>query len=528
VDAFYGIEIQEWPARIAEVAMWLMDHKMNIRLSEAFGQYFIRLPLRKSAHIALGNALRLDWKAVIPSDRCSFVLGNPPFVGKKEQDAEQKADMEHVWGQVKGAGNLDYVTCWYRKAAAYIHGTGIACAFVSTNSITQGEQVGVLWTEMFRHRIKILFAHRTFQWQSEARGKAHVHVVIIGFAAFDLSHKQIYEYNDLKGSPTVVAVANINPYLLPGGDTTVRTRTTPLNGAPEISYGSMMIDKDRRATDEAGLILTRERRKELLAECPEIRPYVREIYGGEEFLNGTVRWCLWLKDAPPALLRRSALLRARIDTVRAFREASDRPQTKKLAATPYLFGEIRQPATRYLLIPKVSSEARQYIPIGFLPPSIIASGSALIVPGATIYDFGILSSMMHNAWMKTVAGRLESRYQYSNNIVYNNFPWPENPTCAGKVAVETAAKAVLGARERQTTATLADLYDPHFMPADLVAAHVALDRAVDRCYQKTPFTSDTQRLELLFALYERYTTPLLPTTTTIQGRTVPIRRRSPT
>jgi hypothetical protein len=512
VDTFYGIEIQEWPARIAEVAMWLLDHQMNIRLSEAFGQYFVRLPLRKSAHITINNALSLDWKTILPPEQCSFVLGNPPFVGKKEQNAGQKADMELIWGKVKGSGNLDYVTCWYRKAAEYIREAGIRCAFVSTNSITQGEQVGVLWSELFnQHRIKIHFAHRTFQWQSEARGKAHVHVVIIGFAAFDIPEKRIYEYHDLKGHPTVVSASNINPYLLPGGDTTVRTRTTPINGAPPISYGSMMIDKDRENGEDAGLILSRESRDALLAECTALKPYIRELVGGEEFLKGTVRWCLWLVDAPPDLLRDSPLLRARVETVRAFRAASGRPQTRKLASTPYLFGEMRQPDTRYLLIPKVSSESRRYIPIGFLPPRIIASGSALIVPGASKYDFGILSSSLHNAWMRTVAGRMKSDYQYSNNIVYNNFPWPEKPTAAQKGAVETTAKAVLDAREKHALSNLAEMYDPLYMPADLVKAHTDLDRAVDRCYQKQPFTSDTQRLELLFSLYERYTTPLLPT-----------------
>jgi hypothetical protein len=571
VDSLYGIEIQEWPTRIAEVAMWLMDHQMNTRLSEAFGQYFVRLPLRKSAHVTLGNALRLDWSTLLPPDQCSYVLGNPPFVGKKEQDAIQKADMVHIWGALKGSGNLDYVTCWYRKAADYIRDAGIQCAFVSTNSITQGEQVGVLWSELFNRRIKIHFAHRTFQWQSEARGKAHVHVVIIGFAAFDTPSKSIYEYHDLKGNPTVVAVSNINPYLLPGGDTTVRTHTTPINGAPPISYGSMMIDKDRENGEDSGLILNRESRNALLAECPDLKPFIRELVGGEEFLNGTVRWCLWLADAPPQLLRASPLLRARIETVRAFRAASKRPQTRKLAATPCLFGEIRQPDSRYLLIPKVSSESRRYIPIGFLSPRIIASGSALIVPGATKYDFGILSSNMHNVWMRTVAGRLESRFQYSNNIVYNNFPWPqfeeaEDPAKRWKkaqsvrethidffmplsddsgsktssrktvkstggtapdnpkvVAVQVAAQAVLDVRAKHPLSTLADLYDPLTMPADLVKAHAALDRAVDRCYQKQPFTSDTQRLELLFSLYERYTTPLLPAT---EPQSRPVMRRN--
>ncbi|MFO7534400.1 MAG: DNA methyltransferase [Kiritimatiellia bacterium] len=512
VDQFFGIEIGEWPCRIAEVALWLLDHQMNVKVGEAFGKYFQRLPLKNTPHIVCGNALRLDWKTILPAGEDVLVMGNPPFVGKKEQDAGQKADMETVWGSLRGTGNLDYVTCWYRKAADYIQGTHIRCAFVSTNSITQGEQVGILWSDLFGSRhVKIHFAHRTFPWESEARGKAHVHVVIIGFAAFDTAPKYIFEYQDPKAPPAVAVASNINPYLMAGSDTTVRTRTKPVNDAPEISYGSMMIDKDRAAGDECGLILTSEARAALLNECPALSPFVREIYGGEEFLNGSVRWCLWLAEAPPDLLRQSPLLLARIETVRAFRLASGRPQTKELARTPTLFGEIRQPSERYLLIPKVSSETRQYLPMGFLSPQIIASGSALIIPRATKYDFGILSSGMHNAWIRTVAGRLESRIQYSNNIVYNNYPWPELVDAKQKSRVEVAAQAVLDARDQHPTSTLADLYDPHSMPPNLSKAHSELDRAVDRCYRKQPFTSDRERVEFLFALYEKLTMPLAPT-----------------
>jgi len=297
----------------------------------------------------------MDWRTLLPPEQCSYVLGKPPYAGKQEQNGEQKVDMELIWGDTRGSGVLDYVTCWYVKAARYIEGTRIPVAFVSTNSITQGEQVGILWTELFgRWHIKIHFAHRTFPWVSEARGMAHVHVVIIGFGAFDVPRKRIYDYEADEEHPTISQVTNINPYLLPGADTTVRTRTTPINGAAEISYGSMMIDKDRKAGDEAGLILTREHKDALLAEHPSLRPYIRVLYGGEEFLNGIERWCLWLVDAPPSLIRESALLRERVDTVRQFRANSRREQTRNLSATPSLFGEIRQPTTPYVLIPKVS------------------------------------------------------------------------------------------------------------------------------------------------------------------------------
>lgn len=301
--------------------------------------------------------------------------------------------------------------------------TGIRCAFVATNSITQGEQVSVLWADLLqRWHLKIHFAHRTFAWESEARGKAHVHVVIIGFGAFDVPAKVLFDYETPQSEGHALAAKNINPYLTDAPDLVITSRREPINGAPAISYGSMMIDKDRKAGDEAGLLLSREHRDALLAECPGIAPYIRVIYGGDKFLNGTERWCLWLVDAPPAMVHASPLLRARIESVRRFREGSGREQTRELAKTPMLFGEIRQPSTRYLLIPKVSSETRRYIPVGFVSPDIIASGSALIVPNAQPFHLGVLSSAMHNAWMRHVAGRLESRFQYSNAIVYNNYP----------------------------------------------------------------------------------------------------------
>ena len=514
VDQLHGIEYSEWPVRIAEVALWLMDHQMNTEAAGLFGRPFDRLPLKSSPHIVCGNALRVDWNDVLPKEKCSFVMGNPPFVGKKEQNAEQKTDMALVWGEIKGTGVLDYVTAWYRRAAEYTLGTTIRVAFVSTNSISQGEQVGTLWEDLFhRFHLKIHFAHRTFPWMSEAKGKAHVHVVIIGFGAGDSPSKRIYDYAAGEDHVAVTAVANINPYLVAAGDITIRTRTEPINGAPLISYGSMMIDKDRKPGDDRGLILTARHRAALLAECPALAPFIRLLYGGEEFINGTERWCLWLVDAPPSLIRQSSLLLARIETVRAFRLQSNRPQTKELAATPTLFGEIRQPSTPYLLIPKVSSENRNYIPIGFLQPEHIASGSALIIPGATHYDFGVLTSVMHNAWVRTVAGRMKSDPQYSSNIVYNNYPWP-NPTPEQRSKVEACAAAVLAAREPHLPprgmGTLADLYDPLTMPPALSKAHADLDRAVERCYRPEPFRSDRERVEHLFRLYEQLTAPLLP------------------
>jgi hypothetical protein len=502
VESIYGIEIEEWPARIAEVALWLVDHQMNQLVAETYGNAVPSVPLRKSPHISCRNALLTDWESIVSKDQCSYILGNPPFVGKKEQNAEQKADVAVIWKDVKGTGILDYVCCWYQKAAAYIKDTEIKCAFVSTNSITQGEQVGVLWDYLFgRWQIKIHFGHRTFKWESEARGQAHVSVVIIGFASYDITRKKIYEY--AAGTPIETTVENINPYLLAGNDTTVRTRRGTLNGAPEISYGSMMIDKKRDAGDEEGLILTRECRDALLAECPGLAPYIRKLMGGDEFLNGTERWCLWLVGAPSSLLRSSPLLRERIEKIRDFRLGSDREQTNELAKTPTEFGEIRQPTTNYLLFPKVSSENRKYIPIGFVTPDIIASGSALIVPQATVFDFGLLSSEMHNAWMRCVAGRLESRFQYSNNIVYNNFPWPENVSDRHRERVIEAAENVLSIRAGLVGQTLAEMYDSVFMPPELANAHSALDGSVDKCYRSAKFGNERERLEFLFKMYEQ-------------------------
>ncbi|MGB4239868.1 MAG: DNA methyltransferase [Kiritimatiellia bacterium] len=507
VNQFYGIEIDEWPARIAEVAMWLMDHLMNRDLAEKIGQYFARLPLRNAPHILHANALRTDWQEWLPPQQCSYIMGNPPFVGKKEQNAEQKADMEAVCGQIKAYGLLDFVTAWYIKAAEYMRiNPAIVCAFVSTNSISQGEQVGVLWPTLYAAGAIIHFAHRTFTWTSEARGKAHVHVVIIGWALRDTPKKQLFDYD--VDAIQVSTPRNINPYLVEGGNITLHAASKPINGAPAISYGSMMIDKDRKSGGEAGLILTPAYREELLAETPALAPFIRRLYGGDEFLNNEERWCLWLVDAPPALLRSSKLLMDRIETVRAFRMGSSRPQTRELAATPTLFGEIRQPKTPYLLVPKVSSERRNYIPIGFMSPNDIASGSALIVPEATLYHFGVLTSAMHNAWMRSVAGRMKSDYQYSGSIVYNTFPWPEKITEDRREEIERLAQAVLDERAIHLGqgATLADLYDPVTMPPGLAKAHAALDRAVDRAYRPAPFDSERSRVEFLFERYQALTT----------------------
>lgn len=504
VDQFYGIEIEEFPARIAEVALWLTDHQANVALSQAFSQLVLRLPLRASPHMVVGNALRTDWASVLPAAECSFVLGNPPFVGKTFMTADQKADMGAVAGSVSGSGVLDYVTGWYFKAAEYIKGTNVRCAFVSTNSISQGEQPGVLWGELYsRHRIRIQFAHRTFVWQSEARGKAHVHVVIIGFGLADVESKSITDYDTDPKHPTRTRVASINPYLVEGADRSITKRREPLCSSDPMVYGSKPVDGGH-------LLLSPEDKAELLAACPEAKQFIRPFLGSEEFINGIERWCIWLADANPNQWRHLGPIRDRVQRVREFRLASRKGKTVEQAETPYLFGELRQPKTDYLAVPEVSSENRRYIPMAVVPATVIASNLLYTVPNASMYTFALLTSQMHMAWVRYVAGRLKSDYRYSAGLVYNNFPWPVSATADQRRAVEAAARDVLSARSRVAGATLADLYDPISMPTALGKAHAALDRLVDRCYRRESFANDRTRVELLFQLHDQLTAPLIP------------------
>lgn len=522
VDRFYGIEIEEFPSQIAQVAMWLMDHQMNMRFSEEFGQYYLRLPLRKSANIVCANALRIDWQRLIEpipweqgEQRFDYIYGNPPFVGKQMMNPAQKADMKIIFTGVKGAGVLDFVTAWYIRAAQYVtsppspllqeRGTrqgGVRCAFVSTNSISQGEQVGILWNELFnKYKIKIYFAHRTFKWSNEARGKAAVHVVIIGFSNFDVSEKRIFEYENIKGEPHVMKVSNINPYLVGGSDIVILSRSTPICNVSNISYGSM-------ANDGGFLILSEIERNKIIDEEPNLDQVIHPFLGSEEFINNYKRFCFWLPNVDPGIIRNSNTLMERISKVKSHREKSPRATTRALASTPTLFGENRQPMTIYLLIPGVSSETRKYIPIGFLTPEIIASDLCRTISNANLFLFGILTSEMHMAWVKHVCGRLKSDFRYSNSIVYNNFPWPENPTEKQVKTIEDAAQKVLNIRRSFPGSSLADLYDPLTMPPDLVKAHQELDKAVDLCYRPQPFPNETKRIEFLFELYDKYTAGL--------------------
>jgi hypothetical protein len=496
VDQFFGIEIEDFPAQIAQVALWLVDHQMNIKVSEEFGAYFVRIPLVHSATIVHGNALQLDWGAVLSALACCYLLGNPPFVGKQYQNAVQKNNMAAVTVDIPSAGVLDFVAAWYVKAARYMAGNpAIRAAFVSTNSITQGEQVGALWGWMLGHGIKIHFAHRTFSWNNEARGKAAVHCVIVGFGLGDVAEKTIFEYENIKGEAHAVKASNINPYLVDAPDVVLTKRRVPLCSAPPMVYGS-------KPTDGGNLLLSATEKVELIAEEPEAERWIRPFLGAEEFLNGQERFCLWLAQCPPNELRKMPLVRRRVDAVRAMRAASQKAPTRECANTPSIFAELRQPTSYYLAVPEVSSENRRYLPVGYLEPEVIASNKLYTVPDASIFHFAILTSTMHNAWMRAVTGRLKSDYQYSTGIVYNNLPWPE-PTDKQRAAIEAAAQAVLDTRAAYSGASLADLYDPLSMPPDLVKAHQKLDMAVDAAYGYKGAATDAARVAFLFGLYQQ-------------------------
>ncbi|WP_343224646.1 DNA methyltransferase [Oleiagrimonas sp.] len=500
VHQFYGIEIDEAAAHIARVALWITDHQMNQEAAELFGTTRATVPLVTAPTIPCANALQKDWKDVLPPEKCSYVLGNPPFVGAKYMSDEQRADVAKIFDSLKSGGLLDYVAAWYVKAAAYIsQNPKIDVAFVATNSITQGEQAGVLWSWLLGHGITIRFAHRTFQWSNEGKGVAAVHCVIVGFGLRKPAKRTLYLYNEgIKGEPIAIPAKNINPYLTDAPDVVMERRGKPLCEVPGMGIGNKPIDG-------GNYLFTPEEMAEFLKREPGAKPYFRRWLGADEFLNGYERWCLWLGDAEPSALKKLPLAMERIASVRQFRKASKSAPTQKLAQTPRRFHVEFMPKADYLVIPEVSSERREFIPIGYIVPETLASNLLRIVPHATTYHFGVLSSSMHNAWMRTVAGRLESRYRYSVHIVYNNFPWPQDVPEKKHRTVASAAQAVLSARNAHPGATLAEMYDPDSMPRDLQEAHAALDKAVDAAYGFRSKKDDRARVAFLFALYSKLT-----------------------
>jgi hypothetical protein len=503
VDQFYGIEYDEFASKIAEVAMWLIDHQMNMRVSEEFGQYFARLPLKKAAKIVHANSLQINWEDVVSKNELSYILGNPPFYGSKNQTKEQKEDMKLVFGNLKGAGVLDYVSSWYLKAAKFIENKLIEVAFVSTNSITQGEQVSILWNELINKlKISIYFAHRTFNWKNEAKANAAVHVVIIGFGNTDKKTKKLYQYEDINGEPHEIIAKNINPYLVDASNSIAISRSKPLCNVKEIVRGS-------ESTDKGNFMLSEAEKDFLLKNYPNSKLFVKKFQGGGDVINNNIRWCLWLKDVPVSEYRNIPLVMEKIKAVRDFRLSSSKLRTQKWAEFPTLFSEDRQPNSEFLVIPKVSSERRKYVPIGYLMPETIINNTVSALTDANTYYFGIITSLMHMTWLKYTCGRMKSDYIYSIQIVYNNFPWPFNPSDKNQKKVENKAQKVLDVRAEFPNSSLADLYDPLTMPPKLVKAHQELDKAVDLCYRPQAFTNENARIEYLFDLYNQYSEPLL-------------------
>ena len=509
VDQFYGIEFEEFPARIAEVAMWMMDHIMNNQLSLEFGQTFIRIPLKKSPHIKHADALETDWNTLLPAKDCSYVLGNPPFIGQSYQSPRQRLQMAKVIGHKSGkAGSLDYVGAWFLKAGAYAHAGRAKIAFVSTNSITQGEQVAQLWPLLFdRYKLEIAFAHSTFAWGSEARGVAHVHVVIIGLtrADMELAVKRLFSYEDIKGDPVESQHAALSPYLidatgLRNRHVTVQDSTTALTPRSRMFNGP-------KSTDEGHYIFRGVEKGDFVKSEPQAQKFLRPYIGAEEYINGKPRWILFLEHASPEELRAMPLVAERIKKVREFRLASQKPATRRLGQTPTLLEGRTIPASTFLAIPQVSSERREYVPFGWLSPPAIPSDKLRFIENATLPQFAILTSVMHMAWMRAITGRMKSDYMYSVGVVYNTFPWPEmSPDHEAKISA--LAQAVLDARAAWPSSTLSDLYDPDLMPPNLRKAHQTLDVAVDRLYRKAPFASERERVEHLFGLYEKMVAPL--------------------
>ncbi|MEM7588928.1 MAG: DNA methyltransferase [Myxococcota bacterium] len=494
IDQLYGIEIEEFPARIAQVALWLMEHQMNKKLSEAFGCCSMRTALQKLAHIVHGNALTLDWRKVLPPTDSCTLLGNPPFVGYHLKTKKHSQEMAAVFHNVTGAGVLDYVAAWYLKAAQYIQNTRIKCAFVSSNSIVQGSQVSILWNTLLnQYGIKIHFAHRTFVWT----GQALVYCVIIGFAAYDTPCKLLYDYDTPRSTPQEKQVHNINPYLVELPDVVIPARRLPICTVLAMHHGSS-------PRDGGHFLLTDEEKAALLSKEPQAAPYIKPVLSAKEFFRNLNRWCLWLKGISPAQLKRMPQVSKRVAAVKRFRQGSKKKLTQQAANSPTLFAEIRQPNTDFILIPHCSSESRKYVPFGFFSCEFIVHNTCACVPNATLYHFGVLTSLMHMEWMRYVCGRLGNGYRYSNTLVYNNFPWPQNPTVKHKQAIEAKAQAVLAARAQYPHSTLGDLYNPLTMPPLLHKAHQVLDQAVDAAYCSQPFVSEHSRIEFLLRLYQHY------------------------
>lgn len=492
LSQFYGIELDDFAHEIAILSLWLKEHQMNLKFKALFGHATPALPLKSSGNVVCNNSAQISWESVCPNTDGYeiFIIGNPPYLGARQQSKEQKDDIYRVFGEDKGAGDLDYIAIWFMKAAEYIKGQSAKFAFVSTNSITQGVQVAALWPKIFAHNLEICFAHSAFKWGNNARKNAGVTCVIIGMR--NLSSNPKFIFNGGMQS----AASNINGYLTDAGNVYILGRRTSLSGLPPINYGSF-------ALDDGCYTLTEAERDSILKESPEAEPFLREFVGAKELIQGNKRFCLWLAENSEKGMSLPAIS-SRVEKVRAWRKESDREATRKLSQVPHLFAEIRQPNSPYLAVPTISSEKREYLPVAFFTPEVIASNQVYVVPNAGALEFGLLSSKMHITWVKAVCGQLETRVRYAAAIGYNTFPIPKI-TIGMKERINNLALVLLSVRENYSEHSLATLYDPEKMPDDLRDAHRNLDLAVEECYRKKPFENDEDRLDSLFKLYEKMT-----------------------
>lgn len=473
IGQFYGIEINDFAVTVAKTALWIAESQMMKDTEEILHINLDFLPLKSYTNITEGNALRIDWNNVISRDKVNYIMGNPPFVGARmmAQNSTQKKEVEDLFGDIKDVQDLDYVTCWYKKSAEFIQNTKIQVGLVSTNSICQGAQVPILWNVLLNnYKICINFAYQTFRWNSESNQKAVVYCVIIGFATFNKDKKFLYSQSLNKNDMKFTIVENINPYLLPSDTGFVVAQKEAICDVPKMNFGN-------QPRDGGNFVISEEEKEEMLKKEPKLIQWIHHYVGAEEFIKGKKRYCLWLKNTSPSDIKNSKILYEKVQAVKEFRENSKAKTTNGYAKVPQYFAQITQPdETDYLMIPRVSSERRRYVPIGFMNSNIISSDAVQIVPNATLYHFGILTSNVHMAWMRTVAGRLKSDYRYSKELVYNTFPWP-SPTKEQKGKIEKTAQAILDARTLYPSSSLADLYDELTMPSELRRAHQANDRA---------------------------------------------------
>ncbi|OCH36821.1 DNA methyltransferase [Vibrio cyclitrophicus] len=499
LDQFYGIEIDDFACEIARLSLWLAEHQINKQWEEQIGPAEPALPLKATGKIINDNSLQVDWGDICPKSAGDevYVIGNPPFLGTLGRTDEQRSEMKSVFSNFKTLGNLDYVACWFWKGAQYAANTNTELALVATNSLCQGEQVSQLWPSIFKLGLNIHFAYPTFPWANNARDKAAVHVIIVGLAARD---KTKYLYQKVEGEWHSQQVKNISPYLVEGSNVAVAPVNKPhVSGVPPVLFGN-------KPTDGGHLLLDRIERDLLINKEPAAEKWLRKVLGADEFLNSKERWCLWLVEATEADIDKMPLVAERVRNVELFRSNSPKAATKKKAATPHLFDENRHPLSgSYIVIPRVSSQARQYIPIGFFDHTVVSTDRNFILPNGTLYEFSILMSLMHNDWMRLVAMRLKSDYSYGNKVVYNTFPWP-SPTDSEKNELGMLAENILLIREDYPGKTLAELYNPETMPTDLLEAHKSLDVAVDKLFRRTPFKDTSERLSFLLARYEEMIT----------------------